>query len=425
MARAARLPRVRKLLSPFEQFFSSQASGGIVLIATALVAFIWANTPWRESYFNLRELPLTLTVGSYSLSHGLYWWVNDLLMALFFLLVGLEIKRELLTGELSSPRKASLALFAALGGMLLPAGLYLLVNAGGPGAAGWGIPMATDIAFALGVLALLGNRVPLGLKVLLSALAIVDDLGAVLVIAAFYTGSLNLMTLALTGGVWALALALNALGVRHLGIYAALGAALWLLTLASGLHPTIAGVLLALTIPLGRTGGTVPELKAAITGGTSEERAAYLSALEDQLHDAQSPLHRLEHGLHPWAAYLILPLFAFFNAGVGVSGGSLDRVTLGIVLGLLLGKPLGVTAFAWLAVRLRLASLPEGATWPGVLGLGLLAGIGFTMALFITGLAFETPAQLSAAKLGVLAASVVAALLAAWLLTRTFRRAPE
>ncbi|TDE84791.1 MULTISPECIES: Na+/H+ antiporter NhaA [Deinococcus] len=397
--RRTTLTPIRTLLTPFGEFFKGQASSGLVLILAAVLAFAWANSPWRESYFTLRELPLTLSLGSWTLSHGLYWWVNDLLMALFFLLVGLEIKRELRVGELRHPRQASLALFAALGGMLLPAGLYTLVNAGGPGAAGWGVPMATDIAFALGVLALLGDRVSPGLKVLLAALAILDDLGAVLVIALFYTSGLNLLALGLMGAVWALGLGLNAAGVRHLGPYAVLGAALWLTTLASGLHPTVAGVLLALTIPLGR-------------------RA--------EQEDAEpSPLHRLEHGLHPWSAFLILPLFALFNAGVSVAGGSLDRVTLGVVLGLIIGKPLGVVAFAWLAVQLRAASLPEDVTWPGMLGLGLLAGIGFTMALFIGGLAFPEGALLNAAKLGILTASVLAALAAITVLTRAFPRQPR
>ncbi|MBB6099731.1 NhaA family Na+:H+ antiporter [Deinobacterium chartae] len=411
--------RVRRILSPFQTFFANEASSGLLLIFAALIAFVWANTPWGDSYFALKSLPIAIEIGPWRLEHALYWWINDALMAVFFLLVGLEIKRELLVGELSNPRTARLAVIAAVGGMLVPAALYAVFNYGTPNISGWGVPMATDIAFAIGVLALLGNRVPLSLKVLLTALAIVDDLGAVLVIAAFYTASLNMGALLLGGVVLLAAFALNALRVRHLGLYALLGVALWLCFLASGVHPTIAGVLLAFAVPIARE-VTPPHdaLVEAAQNGTSEEVTARLAHLERNLEELQSPLHRLEHGLHPWTAFLILPLFALFNAGVSVAGSAVNNITLGVAVGLLVGKPLGVLLTSWLAVRSGLASLPEGSSWLGMLGIGLLAGIGFTMALFVAGLAFPSDAQLSAAKLGVLSASVVAALLAVVVLRR-------
>jgi len=391
----------------------------MLLILAALLAFIWANTPWSAGYFALKSVPLGIDVGPWRLEHALYWWVNDALMAVFFLLVGLEIKRELLVGELSNPQTARLAVFAALGGMLAPALVYLMFNFGTPAASGWGVSMATDIAFAIGVLALLGDRVPLGLKVLLTALAIVDDLGAVLVIAAFYTASLNLTALLLGALVLAAAFGLNALRVRNLGAYGVLGVLLWLCILASGIHPTVAGVLLAFAIPVARdVRPPLVELSEAGLDGTSEEVTSRLGMLEQHLEELQSPLHRMEHGLHPWTAFLILPLFAFFNAGVSVAGSTVNSITLGVAAGLVIGKPVGVLLASWLTVRLRLASLPEGATWPGMLGVGLLAGIGFTMALFIADLAFTTSEQLDAAKLGILSASVVAALLAVVVLSR-------
>lgn len=373
-----------------------------MLFAAALLAFLWANTPLAFLYFGLREVPMGFRLGAFFLEKPLLLWVNDLLMALFFLLVGLELKRELLAGELRDPRRAGLAVGAALGGMLVPAALYLFLNPRGPELRGWGVPMATDIAFALGVLALV-PKVPLGLKLFLTALAIVDDLGAVLVIALFYTGGLEVAYLLSAALTLALAFLLNRGGVWRLWPYLLLGLPLWYFVLKSGLHATLAGILLAMAIPLRRArpfrGETEAEDPEAIEGE--------LEALEEEVGEAQSPLHRLEQALHPWVAYGVLPVFAFFNAGVALGGLQVGSVAWGVALGLLLGKPLGILLFSWLALRLGLGTLPEGVGLGAILGVGFLAGIGFTMALFIAGLAF-TEGMLDQAKVGVLAGSLVA-----------------
>ncbi len=402
-----------------DQFLESEARGGVLLFLAALLAFALSNSPFASAYFALREVPLSLQIASWRLEKDLLHFVNDFLMAIFFLLVGLELKRELLSGELREPRRATLAIAAALGGMITPALIYAALNAGGPGTAGWGVPMATDIAFALGVLALLGRRVPLGLKVFLTALAIVDDLGAVLVIALFYTAKLNLTALALALAVYAVLLGIGRLGVKNLLPYLALGLVLWYFVLQSGVHATVAGVLLALAIPLGR-GMPLPAFQTRIRAAASsdpEALEAELESLESAAAEAQSPLHRLEHRLHPWVAYGILPIFAFMNAGVALSGMAFGPVALGAFLGLVVGKPLGILAFSYLAVRAGLAQLPSGVGWSAILGVGMVAGIGFTMALFIAGLAFG-PTLLDEAKVGVLLASVAAALLGTGLLLR-------
>jgi Na+:H+ antiporter, NhaA family len=390
-----------------------------------VLAFAWANSPWTESYGAIKDARFGLRLGDWSLEKTLLLWVNDGLMAIFFLLVGLEIKRELRVGELSDPRRAALAVVAALGGMVVPAIIYTAVNWRGDGLRGWGIPMATDIAFALGVLALLGNRVPLGLKVFLTALAIVDDLGAVLVIALFYTEDLNGASLGAAGLVWGLAVAAGALGLRRLEVYSVLGILLWYFLLKSGVHATVAGVLLAFTLPIARRIET-PEFAQALVevagDGSLEEVDSRIDHLADLLESAQSPLHRLERALHVWVAYLIMPVFALFNAGValGVGGtGGFGVVGVGALLGLALGKPLGVLGASWLAVRLGVAALPEGTSWGAMLGVGILAGIGFTMALFIASLAFGDTPLLDAAKLGVLSGSVLAAVVGASVVYRS------
>jgi len=360
---------------------AGEAKGGVLLFAAALLAFFLSNSPWSQAYFDLQGVYVKLQVGDWVFKKSLLHFVNDFLMAFFFLLVGLELKREILQGELKNPSQAGLAVAAALGGMITPALIYTAFNRGTAGAAGWGVPMATDIAFALGVVSLLGSRVPLSLKVFLTALAIVDDLGAVLVIAVFYTSSLNLTALALAAGVLTLALLAGRLRVRSLAVYGLLGLILWYYVLLSGVHATVAGVLLALAVPLESNAKT-------------------------------SPLHRLEHILHPYVAYLIMPVFAFFNAGVALAGSQLGPVSLGIFAGLVMGKPLGILLFSYLAVRLGLARLPGGVGWRAVAGVGMVAGVGFTMALFIADLAFDA-ALLDEAKLGILAASLVAALLGA------------
>jgi NhaA family Na+:H+ antiporter len=369
--------------NPFRDFFRSDAAPGVLLIAVALVAFTWANSPLNPAYEAMKGVTLRVPIDALDLEKPLLLWVNDLLMAVFFLYVGLELKREVLRGELSNPRRAALSIAGAIGGMLVPALLYTLLNSGNPGGSkGWGIPMATDIAFAVGVLSLLGKRVPLALKVFLVALAVVDDMGAVIVIGVFYTASLNLTMLLVAGIAFALLWTLNLARVPWLALYLLLGLVMWYFVLKSGLHATIAGVLLATTIPLSARGNPM--------------------------------LENLEHAIAPWVSFLIMPVFALFNAGVPITSainGGVSFVTVGAFVGLVLGKPLGILGMAWLAVRLRLAELPLGVNWRMVLGAGMLGGIGFTMALFIASLAFKNDPALEAAKLGVLGASVVAAVL--------------
>jgi NhaA family Na+:H+ antiporter len=408
----------------FQQFTRLQASGGMLLLAATILALVWANSPWGQGYFDLWATYLKISLGDLSLSENLLHWVNDGLMVIFFFVVGLEIKREVLIGELASLRRATLPLVAAVGGMVVPAAFYLLFNLGGEGQTGWGVPMATDIAFMLGLLTVLGSRIPVSLKVFFTALAIADDLGAVLVIALFYSGEISWVAL----GIGALFLAglvvLNRGHVRHPLPYALLGIGLWLAFLQSGVHPTIAGVLLAMTIPARtevRASAYLAQCTAALGGlGPGQDREAAgrrqqaaAQTLETIAERIQSPLQRLERTLNPWVAYLIVPVFALANAGLDL-GGDLGAalsspVSLGIVAGLVLGKPLGITLFAWLAVRLGIADLPFGVTWRQLFAASWLTGIGFTMALFIAGSAFEG-ALLDTAKMAILLASLVASL---------------
>ncbi len=397
-----------------------------MLLACTAVALAWANSPWAEDYHHFWETPLSVGAPGYMLTLSLHAWVNDALMAVFFFLVGLEIKREVLVGELATRRSATLPVAAAIGGIAAPALLYAAVNAGQPGAAGWGVPMATDIAFALGILALLGDRVPPSLRIFLAALAIADDLGAVLVIALFYTGAIDWMSLAAAGIALAVLVGLNRAGARRPFTYALLGVVLWFFMLKSGIHATIAGVLLALTVPartrisedefLRNAEASLADFRASDEPGTTVLTNAghqeALLSLEDAADAAQSPLQRMEHSLHGIVAFLVMPLFALANAGVwlgGDVGSSLAHpVSMGIALGLLLGKPVGITLASLLAVKLGAADLPTGTTWRHLHGVAWLGGIGFTMSLFIAGLAFDSADLLDIAKLGVLAASTVA-----------------
>jgi len=426
------------LVRPFQEFAARETSGSILLLTCTVVALIWANSPWAHHYTAFWHTPVTVGLGSVKLSEELHFWVNDALMAVFFFVVGLEIKQEMLAGELASPRQAALPILAALGGVVVPALLYVAVNGSGPGARGWGIPMGTDIAFAIGVMALLGDRVPVGLKVFLTALAIFDDIVAVLVIAVFYTVDLAWAPLGITAFCLLAAVVLNRLGMRHPLPYALIGVVLWVTMLRSGVHATIAGVLLAFLIP-SRTAINQPAFlthsravldhfeKAADREPfailSDIEQQSAVDALEDACKKMQPPLLRLERALHPWVTFVIMPLFALANAGVSVSGdlGNIiaQPITLGIVIGLLLGKPIGVTLASWLAVRLGLASLPENVSWRHIHGAGWLAGIGFTMSLFIAGLAFTADDQLTAAKVGPLIASVFAGMIGSAILFRT------
>jgi NhaA family Na+:H+ antiporter len=436
-------PPIERLLSPFRSFIHAEVSSGILLVSAALVALIWANSPWAESYTLLQEMDISIRFGDLEVSESLLHWINDGLMAMFFFVVGLEIKRELLVGELASPRLAALPLLAAVGGMLVPALIYTALNYGRPEAHGWGIPMATDIAFSLGILHLLGNRVPGGLKIFLASLAIADDLGAVIAIALFYTSNISYLSLLAGAGLLGFVAVLNYLGVRSTLVYGVFGiGGVWLAFLFSGVHPTIAGVLMAMLIPASmrinpRT--FVDRSRSALTrfedAGSPMAHTLMSTARQNALHEldvvtdqARTPLQRIEKGLHPWVSFLVLPLFALANAGVtldeGVFGSVLtDRVTLGIILGLVLGKQVGVTFFAWLAVRLGLAQLPAGVTWGYLYGVSWLAGIGFTMSLFIGGLAFNDAAHLAMAKVGVLGGSLIAGSVGILVLLRAGRPA--
>lgn len=430
-------PLIERVLRPFADFAHTASSGGIVLLVCTALALAWANSPWAASYHHLWELEVAVDAGPFSIRSTLHHLINDGLMAVFFFLVGLEIKREVLIGELASLRQAALPAAAALGGMAVPAAIYAALNAGGSGSAGWGIPMATDIAFALGVLALLGDRVPTGLKVFLAALAIVDDIGAVLVIALFYTSGVDWTALAVAGALLLLAAGANAAGVRRPSAYAVVGLALWGAVLASGVHATVAGVLLAMAIPsrtridedefLRRARRSVDEFASGCGPGTTvltnQVQQEALLTLETLCEQAQAPLQTTERKLHGVVAFFIMPLFALANAGVQLGGGDFaaafsSPVLLGVLLGLVVGKPLGITLFSWLAVRMGIAALPNRVTWRTVHGVSWLGGIGFTMSLFVAGLAFpDRPGLLAAAKLGILAASLAAGI-CGWILLR-------
>ncbi len=419
-------PALRRLLRPVERFLATESASGIVLIAAALVAFAWANSPWAALYTGMQHIYAGFHVGSFGLELSLAHWVNDALMALFFFVVGLEIKRELLVGELAGWQRAALPAVGALGGMVVPALIYVWFNLGQPGIVGWGVPMATDIAFAVGILALLGPRVPLALKVFLLALAIVDDLGAVLVIAVFYTRDLDTMALGLAGLVWLGALAYGRAGGWRPTVYLLLGVVLWYFTYKSGVHATVAGVLLALAIPLGQPqdeDSLEAELATEPTGGDFEATELRLEHIEGVIDRRQSPLLDFEHALTPWVAFLIMPVFAFFNAGVPLGGetggGFANPITLGAFLGLLVGKPIGITLCVAASTMLGITRLPAGVGWAALTGVGFLGGIGFTMALFIAMLAFGEGAVLDQAKIGVMAASVLAAMLGYGLLRMT------
>jgi NhaA family Na+:H+ antiporter len=418
----------------FQQFTRLQASGGILLLAATVLALVWANLPWGHSYFQLWETYMKIELGNLALKESLLHWVNDGLMVIFFFLVGLEIKREVLVGELASPKKAALPLVAAVGGMTLPAFIYLAFNHGRPSRVGWGIPMATDIAFVLGILTLFGNRVPISLKVFFTALAIADDLGAVLVLALFYSGEISWVALGVGAVILAILIVLNRGHIRNTLPYVLLGVGLWLAFLASGIHATIAGVLLAMTIPA-RTSIQASAYRAQCTaalGGLgdaevhveeSRRQQAAAQTLEVIAERLQTPLQRMERSLNPWVAYLIVPIFALANAGVDLSGNLTEALTqpisLGIIFGLLVGKSVGITLFSWLAVRTGVADLPFGVAWRQLFATSWLAGIGFTMSLFIASSAFDQPALLSLAKVAILVASALAAAIGFVIITIT------
>lgn len=436
-AATAPAPRVQSSPNPFQRFFHTEALGGLILLACGMAAMIVANSRWSAAYAHLWEAPISIGPAAHPLTLTLHAWINDGLMAMFFLLVGLEIKREFVAGELASPRQAALPIAGAIGGMVAPALLYALFNIGQPGAHGWGIPMATDIAFALGALSLIAPNAPTGAKVFLAALAIVDDMGAVMVIALFYSGTLSWSALGLAALTVMVLAGLNAAGVRKLAPYLVLGAVVWYFVHESGVHATIAGVLVAMTVPTRTRINAVEfsnqarmlldEFDRTETGDflvlTSKGQQEALFAIEHASEQVNAPLLRLEHGLHNFSAFVVMPLFAFANAGVALGGeiGGLS-VTLGVLAGLLIGKPFGISAAVVIACRMGLARLPDGVSWLSLHGCAWLGGIGFTMSLFITTLAFEEEALIHAAKIAILSGSLVAGLVAAVILRASERR---
>jgi NhaA family Na+:H+ antiporter len=409
-----------RLTRPVREFLDTEVAGGAILLGTVLIALVWANSPWRGIYEALWLTELRIGLGDFLLRDDLRHWVNDGLMAIFFFVVGVEIKRELIEGELNSARSAALPAMAAMGGMVVPAVIFLALNTG-EAARGWGIPMATDIAFALGALALLGSKLPQGLRVLLLSLAIVDDVGAVVVIAVFYSDGISWAWLGIALLLLGLIIGIRRLRVWWVPLYVIIGAGVWLATLKSGVHATIAGVALGLLTP-GRPLNTKELERSPLPQWERPSERGSLTAEEARLHRLRVTVSvpvtdRLEQILHPWTSYLILPAFALANAGVPLSLQDLSRsatspVTLGIVAGLVAGKILGISGFAWLSVRLG-ARLPKEVRWRDLVGLAALAGIGFTMSLFISGVAFQDPGLQNEAKVGILAGSLLAASLGA------------
>jgi len=421
--RASRERVAREVHLPVQEFIRTEWLGSGVLLAAAVLALVLANSPWAPAFHGLWQQKVTLDLVVVSVSKSLHLWVNDGLMAIFFFVVGLEIKRELLHGHLSDPKQAALPGFAALGGMAGPALIYFALNSAGPGARGWGIPMATDIAFALGVLGLLGRGLPSQLRVFLLALAIIDDLGAILVIAVFYTETIVPGAFLVAAAVLASIVLLRRLGVHSTMAYVVPGFIFWLAILKSGVHATLAGVILGIMTPsrhyydyatartVGR--GLMARFEEACDRGDHDDVEATLGQMEELVVGTESPLERLERKFHPWAAFLVLPLFALVNAGVEVSmevvvDAVRSPVALGIVAGLIVGKLIGIFGASWLAVKMGWAVLPEGVRWGHIAGVSLLAGIGFTVSLFITELAFADPELVAQAKLGILMASALA-----------------
>ena len=404
---------IDRLLNPVAHFLHIEAASGVVLLLCTVAALVLANSPWAEPFLNFWNTPVGFNVGDFNFQHPLKHFINDGLMVIFFFVVGLEVKRELVAGELKEFRRALLPVIAALGGMVIPAGIYLALQHGKAGQNGWGIPMATDIAFVVGCLALLGARVPHGLRVLLLSLAIMDDVGAILVIAFGYSHGLNWLWLGAGIGGLVLVWLCNRSGIRNFSVYVVLGIAVWFAFHESGVHATIAGVLLGLMTPVNSYIGE--KLSSQILSDADESSESPLNAekirrLQWLVRETVSPLEYLVNALHPWVAFGIMPLFALANAGVPLHlSDATSAVSIAVALGLLLGKPIGIVCFSWLFVKLGWANLPTGVDWRIMGGAGFLAGIGFTMALFIAGLALDNP-LLDQAKIGILLGSTVSAI---------------
>jgi len=411
----------KRAIAPVDRFLHVEAASGIVLLVVAVVALLWANSPARHLYEALWHTPFGLRLGPWAFERDLHFWVNDGLMTIFFFVVGLEIRREIHRGELSDLRRAALPLAAALGGMAVPALIYAALNHGRASAAGWGVPMATDIAFAVGVLALLGPRVAPALRVLLLALAVIDDVGAIVVIAVFYSSGIAWGGFVVAAAGLAVTVAMQKLGVRSPWAYVAPGVIAWAGAYAGGVHPTLAGVAMGLLTPARAWFGAErfhevadASLRSLREQSDASEHAIlpFLDAIERARREAVSPVERLQHALHGWVAFLVMPLFALANAGVPLGAATLEgdglRVFAGVVLGLVIGKPVGIVLLSWLASRAGISALPAGVRWGGVGIVGGCAGIGFTMALFVAQLAFPAGPLLETAKLAILCASGIA-----------------
>ncbi|CAH0990502.1 Na(+)/H(+) antiporter NhaA [Sinobacterium norvegicum] len=415
-----------RVLTPFDEFIHRQSTSGLILMASAIIALILANTAFAAQYDELLKTYFKLSFGDFELKLSLQHWINDGLMAYFFMLVGLELKREFLVGELADIKQATLPIMAAIGGMLVPATFYAFFNVGGVGAAGWGIPMATDIAFAVGIISLMGNSVPRSLVTFLVALAIVDDLGAIAVIAVFYTEQLNLVAAAWVGIFTFALVAMNFGGIRRTGPYMIIGVFLWFALLKTGVHATLAGVIVAFATPamprfdvrafstrVERSAGRIIDsAKSGVNIMRNDELRAHIQTLKNGIHLSQAPLQRMEHSLHMPVTYLIVPLFALANAGIPVSafGGDvslMNDVTFGVIIGLVFGKLIGVAGATWIGKSLGLGALPKGCSMLHIVGVALLAGIGFTMSIFIAELAFAGSEQLVLAKGGIIIASLI------------------
>lgn len=424
---------IEKIISPVNRFIHLEYTSGVVLLISVLVAIIWANVAY-QNYHHVWGINFSIGLGDLSLIHPLHTWINDGLMAIFFFVIGLELKREFMDGELSTFRKALLPMGAALGGMVVPALIYFAINQGSLAVKGWGIPMATDIAFALALLSMAGKHIPLSIKIFLSALAVADDLGAILVIAFFYTGDVDFTALGSAGVFIAILLLGNKLGVRSSIFYLIIGIGVWINFLLSGVHATIAGILVAFTIP------AVTKINEKVYSAnlkkltyqfeqeipnnstlTTPEQHKTIQHVKNLSLAAETPLQKIEHVLHPWVAFGIMPLFALANAGIVIGGdfftSIVNPVSIGVIIGLIFGKFFGILSFTWLIVKIRAGVLPEGANWRHIIGVALLAGIGFTMSLFISGLAFKTPEFIEQAKYGILIASVIAGV-SGWLVLR-------
>ena len=431
---------IESVIDPFQRFLKIEASGGILLLIFTIIALVWANSAFSESYHSVWETKLAIRLGDFDMSKSLLHWINDGLMAIFFFFVGLEIKRELVAGELSSPKQASLPIAAALGGMIFPALIFIHVNNNVNTEVGWGIPMATDIAFSLGILSLLGKRVPLSLKVFLVAFAIVDDIGAVIVIALFYSADINWVFLMVGLVLSLLLMVFNRLDFRYIPAYMIIGWIIWYMFLNSGIHPTIAGVLIAFSIPMRRK-IDVGTFRARMEDNLqvfcptdncidkvtlTKKQLASIDNMEDELKQVQSPVQSLEHTLHHFVTFLVMPLFALANAGVVIEAFGIASIFSSlsgtIEVSLIIGKVLGILFFTWLSLKLGIAVLPHAVKWVHILGLGFLGGMGFTMSLFIANLAFTDEQFLNPAKIGILTGSLIAGILGYMLLNLSLKR---